>query len=99
MPDESVLLFLLVSSVSVGIIAGLCVCIDLRANILFTKDVVLEARDYLQENRAVIQEARAWGWPDQNQSLVQRRGHVVQDGTRPVVQGGACIAEPCPAYG
>ena len=48
--------------------------------------MVLEARDYLQENRAVIQEARAWGWPDQNQSLVQRRGHVVQ-------------AEPCPAYG
>ena len=47
MPDESVLLFLLVSSVWVGIIAGLCVCIDLRANILFTKDVVLEARDYL----------------------------------------------------
>ena len=97
MPDESVLLFLLVSSVWVGIIAGLCVCIDLRANILFTKDVVLEARDYLQENRAVIQEARTW--PDQNQSLVQRRGHVVQDGTRPVVQGGVCFAVPCPAYG
>ena len=97
MPDESVLLFVLVSSVWVGIIVGLCVCIDLRANILFTKDVVLEARDYLQENRAVIQEARTW--PDQNQSLVQRRGHVVQDGTRPVVQGGVWIAEPCPAYG
>lgn len=99
MPDDGVSLLVLVSSVWAAIIAGLCFCIlvDLRANILFTKDVSLEARDYLQENRAVIQEARTW--PDQNRSLVQRRGHIVQDGTRPVVQGRCFIAEPCPAYG
>ena len=68
---------------------------------LYASGGVLLARSrgsaLVQENRAVIQEARTW--PDQNQSLVQRRGHVVQDGTRPVVQGGVCIAEPCPAYG
>lgn len=94
--DDSVLLFLLVSGLWVAIIAGLCFCVDLRSNILFTQDVVLEARDYLQENRAVIQEARTW--PNQNQSaLVQRHGHVVRDGTGSV-QGQCLIAEPCPAY-